>query len=308
MEAVLTKQSRIAPRTAVAKPMSAAVAIGTGGAVRRRGPDHRHRRRDRLAARSGRAGVAVRAQDPARRAARRRACRPPSARRSPRSCSPSSCCCSSSRPARSCRCRRHRASPAACTPRCSAPDRCSRCRSHDYAGLGGLPAFVLLGLACGLLGVVITNGLFVVEGCYRRLPVRRVLAPDRSAPWASPPSVCSCRGRSASATTPSATCSTASSRSATVAVLGTVKLVSWWLALGSGTSGGTLAPILLISASFGTLAGTGPQPRVARARHLARRVRARGDGSHLRGVDPRDVHRDRVRVRADRATTRSCSR
>src|SRR4029079_14699010 len=30
MEAVLTKQSRIAPRTAVAKPISAAVAIGTG--------------------------------------------------------------------------------------------------------------------------------------------------------------------------------------------------------------------------------------------------------------------------------------
>ena len=30
------------------------------------------------------------------------------------------------------------------------------------------------------------------------------------------------------------------------------KLVAWWLALGSGTSGGTLAPILLVSASFGT--------------------------------------------------------
>ena len=40
-------------------------------------------------------------------------------------------------------------------------------------------------------------------------------------------------------------------------MLGSVKLVSWWLALGSGTSGGTLAPILLISASFGTLVGTG---------------------------------------------------
>src|SRR4051812_8275706 len=34
---------------------------------------------------------------------------------------------------------------------------------HDYAGLRGLAAFALLGLACGLLGVVITNGLFVVE-------------------------------------------------------------------------------------------------------------------------------------------------
>src|SRR5215510_14178665 len=28
---------------------------------------------------------------------------------------------------------------------------------HDFAGLPGLPAFVLLGLACGLLGVVLTN-------------------------------------------------------------------------------------------------------------------------------------------------------
>ena len=30
MEAILTKQSRIAPRTAMAKPLSAAIAIGTG--------------------------------------------------------------------------------------------------------------------------------------------------------------------------------------------------------------------------------------------------------------------------------------
>ena len=38
MEAVLTKQSRIAPRTAVAKPVSAAIAIGTGGPFGAEGP------------------------------------------------------------------------------------------------------------------------------------------------------------------------------------------------------------------------------------------------------------------------------
>src|SRR6476620_6129657 len=38
MEAVLTKQSRIAPRTAVAKPLSAAVAIGTGAPFGAEGP------------------------------------------------------------------------------------------------------------------------------------------------------------------------------------------------------------------------------------------------------------------------------
>src|SRR5215468_9727004 len=38
MEAVLTKQSRIAPRTAVAKPVSAALAIGTGAPFGAEGP------------------------------------------------------------------------------------------------------------------------------------------------------------------------------------------------------------------------------------------------------------------------------
>jgi CBS domain-containing protein len=33
------------------------------------------------------------------------------------------------------------------------------------------------------------------------------------------------------------------------------KLAAWWVALGSGTSGGTLAPILLISGAFGGLVG-----------------------------------------------------
>src|SRR5207253_8199021 len=38
MEAVLTKQSRIRPRTSLAKPLSAAVAIGTGGPFGAEGP------------------------------------------------------------------------------------------------------------------------------------------------------------------------------------------------------------------------------------------------------------------------------
>jgi H+/Cl- antiporter ClcA len=38
MDAVLTRQSRVAPRTAVAKPLSAAVAIGTGGPFGAEGP------------------------------------------------------------------------------------------------------------------------------------------------------------------------------------------------------------------------------------------------------------------------------
>ncbi|MCA1842630.1 MAG: chloride channel protein, partial [Actinobacteria bacterium] len=42
-----------------------------------------------------------------------------------------------------------------------------------------------------------------------------------------------------------------------VAGLLIAKLLAWWVALASGTSGGTLAPILLISACFGGLLGRG---------------------------------------------------
>ena len=38
MEAVLVRQSRIAPRTAIAKPLSSAIAIGTGGPFGAEGP------------------------------------------------------------------------------------------------------------------------------------------------------------------------------------------------------------------------------------------------------------------------------
>jgi chloride channel protein, CIC family len=39
--------------------------------------------------------------------------------------------------------------------------------------------------------------------------------------------------------------------------LGVAKLIAWWIALASGTSGGTLAPILLISGCFGAAVGHG---------------------------------------------------
>jgi CBS domain-containing protein len=42
---------------------------------------------------------------------------------------------------------------------------------------------------------------------------------------------------------------------AAVAILAGAKLIAWWAALASGTSGGTLAPLLLISAGYGRLVG-----------------------------------------------------
>ncbi len=125
---------------------------------------------------------------------------------------------------------------------------------HDYAGLDVLPAFVVLGLASGLLAVVISRGLYLVEGMYERLPVKEFWHPILGA------LVFSCIGLAvprALGVGYDVIDDFLGDRLAvgTVAVIALAKLVAWWFALGSGTSGGTLAPILLMSSGFGVLAG-----------------------------------------------------
>ena len=177
MEAVLTKQSRIAPAH---RRRQAAVGRDRHRhrrSVRCRGSDHRHRRRDRLAARPDRPRVAERTQDPARIAARRPAWPRRSARRWPRSSSPSSCCCSSSRPAPSCRWWSPSSIAGGVHAALFGTGPLFTVPHHDFAGLGELPLFALLGLACGLLAVVISQGPVPGRGRLPPAAGQRVLAP-----------------------------------------------------------------------------------------------------------------------------------
>lgn len=125
---------------------------------------------------------------------------------------------------------------------------------HDYAGLPVLPAFVVLGLGAGLLAVVISRGLFVVEDWYRRLPVSDHWHPVIGALVFSSVGLAVPRALGVGY---DAIGDVLASRLAvdTVAVLALAKLIAWWAALASGTSGGTLAPILLVSAGYGSLFG-----------------------------------------------------
>jgi H+/Cl- antiporter ClcA len=127
---------------------------------------------------------------------------------------------------------------------------------HDYAGLSALPAFVVLGLACGLLAVVITRGLFTVEALYRRLPLSEFWHPVIGAVGFATVGLFVPRALGVGY---DAIGDVLASRLTigTIAALAAAKLIAWWLALGSGTSGGTLAPILLMSAAFGSVFGTG---------------------------------------------------
>lgn len=125
---------------------------------------------------------------------------------------------------------------------------------HDFAGLESLPAFAVLGVCCGIAAVIISKGLFLLEHGFRRLPVSEFWHPAIGAigfvtvglfvPRALGVGYDAITGILTDEFT-----------IGTIAAVAGAKLLAWWIALASGTSGGTLAPILLIAGGFGSLFG-----------------------------------------------------
>jgi chloride channel protein, CIC family len=253
MEAVLTKQSRITPRTALAKPSSAAVAIGTGapfgaegpiivtggslgsllGQVIRVSPSERKI----LLAAGAAAGMAATFGAPL--AAVVLAIELLIFEFSTRAFVPLVVASSVAGGMHSLL---FGAGPLFKVP------------PHDYAGLSVLPAFVVLGLGGGLLAVVISRGLFTVEGWYRRLPFGEFWHPMIGALIFATIGMFVPRTLGVGYDVIGDVLANRLAMG-TVAVVALAKLLAWWAALASGTSGGTLAPILLISAGYGSLFG-----------------------------------------------------
>lgn len=254
MEAILVKQSRIAPRTAVAKPVSAAVAIGTGapfgaegpiivtgasmgsllGQVLRVSPSERKI----LLAAGAAAGMAATFGSPL--AAVVLAIELLIFEHSTRAFVPLAVATSIAGGMHSL---------------LFGPGPLFDVPAHDFAGLSQFPAFVVLGLGAGLLAVLITRGLSTVEGWYRRLPVSEFWHPVIGAVVFAAIGLAVPRVLGVGYDVID---DLLADRLAvgTVAVIVVAKLLAWWAALGSGTSGGTLAPILMISAGYGVLFGT----------------------------------------------------
>lgn len=119
-----------------------------------------------------------------------------------------------------------------------------------------LPLFCILGLAAGCLAILLNKGLFAFEAMFRRLPVRDFFHPLVGAVgfaligFAVPGSL---------SVGYWAISDTVNGRFlvGAAAALFAAKLFSWWVALASNTSGGTLAPIFLIGATMGDLIGIG---------------------------------------------------
>jgi len=253
MEAVLLRQARIAPRAAVAKPLSAAIAIGTGGPFGAEGPiivtggalgsllgqvlHVSPAERKILLACGAAAGMSATFGAPL--ASVILAIELLLFEFSTRAFVPLVVAASVAAGIHS--------ALFGSGPLFAVPD-------HVYAGLASLPWFIVLGLACGLVAVVVSQGLFAVEAGFRRLPVSEFWHPVIGAVGFSAVGLLVPRALGVGY---DAIGDVLNDRLTVgvIAVLALAKLVAWWIALGSGTSGGTLAPLLLIGGSFGSLFG-----------------------------------------------------
>ena len=253
MEAVLTRQSRIAPRAALAKPLSAALAIGTGGPFGAEGPiivtggalgsligqvvRVTPSERKILLACGAAAGMAATFGAPL--AAVVLAIELLLFEFSERSFVPLVVAASVA---------------GAMHAALFGPGPLFHVPTHHYAGLTSLPVFALVGILCGLLAVVICQGLYLVEAGFRRLPIHDFWHPILGALGFAAVGLLVPRALGVGYNTINDVLANRLAIGALAALL-IAKLVAWWVALGSGTSGGTLAPILLISGAFGGLLG-----------------------------------------------------
>jgi CIC family chloride channel protein len=266
MEAILTRQSRIAPRAAVAKPISAAIAIGTGGPFGAEGPiivtggalgsligqliRVTPSERKILLACGAAAGMSATFGAPI--AAVVLAIELLLFEFSSRAFIPLVAASSVA---------------GAMHALLFSPGPLFHVPTHDYAGLDTLPVFALIGIACGLLAVVICKGLFAVEHGFRKLPISEFWHPVIGALGFACVGLVVPRALGVGYDTINDVLANRLAIGVLVALL-LGKALAWWIALGSGTSGGTLAPILLISGAFGALLGAGVN-EIAPGLHLA---------------------------------------
>lgn len=251
MEAVLRRQSRISPRTGLAKPTSAAVAIGTGAPFGAEGPvivtggaigslvgqvlDVTPSERKILLASGAAAGMAATFGAPL--ASVLLAIELLLFELSVRSLIPLVVAASVAGGIHSAI---FGTGPLFVVP------------PHEYAGLSKFPLYVVLGLACGLLAVVIAEGLFRTESLFRALPIPQFWHPAIGAVVFAGIGLVVPRSLGVGYDVIDDVLAGNLAIGALSAVL-VAKTAAWWVALSSGTSGGTLAPILLMSASFGGL-------------------------------------------------------
>lgn len=118
-----------------------------------------------------------------------------------------------------------------------------------------LPAYIVLGAAVGITSVYVTRGVYAVEDLFERLPVHWMWWPAIGAVAVGVVGYIAPRTLGVGYDNIDAMLNgTLTVR--VIFILALFKLISWTIALGSGTSGGTLAPLFTIGGGAGALLGS----------------------------------------------------
>ncbi len=120
--------------------------------------------------------------------------------------------------------------------------------------VAGLTLYVVLGLATGLLGVLITVVVYRVEDLFEHSRIPLLLRPAAGAVVFAAIGIAQPRVIGTGYDVITDVLKDRLTIATLVAVL-VAKLLVWWIAIGSGSSGSSLAPLLLIGAAAGSLTG-----------------------------------------------------
>jgi len=121
--------------------------------------------------------------------------------------------------------------------------------------LGALGFYVLLGAVVGVVAAAVTRIVYAVEDAFERLPIHWMWWPALGAVVVGVVGYFSPRTLGVGYDNISSIIS-GKWTAQFIAILCLMKLLSWSISLGSGTSGGTLAPLFTIGAGIGAVLGT----------------------------------------------------
>ena len=141
----------------------------------------------------------------------------------------------------------------------------------DHPTGAALAVYIILGACMGLAAVAVTRAVYAVEDAFEKLPIHWMWWPALGAIAVGVVGYFTPRTLGVGYNNISDVISNNLTVQA-ILTLCTLKFISWSIALGSGTSGGTLAPLFTIGGGVGALAGSavhglfphlGVDPRIA---------------------------------------------
>ncbi|MGO9643192.1 MAG: chloride channel protein [Candidatus Bathyarchaeia archaeon] len=126
---------------------------------------------------------------------------------------------------------------------------------HSFGGLDSLPFYIVLGVLSGLLGTVLSRGLYKSEDMFRKLPLGQPWLPVLGglAVGVIGFAVPQILGVGYDVIDAIINSKVTLELAALILI---AKAVAWLLAMGSQTSGGTLAPLFMVGSALGLIFGT----------------------------------------------------